>query len=145
LSVPGWWGVAGRSGFAGRPAGSRRSGEGLGDVEPAVGHGAGGSQDQVVAVSSLRDQQTEIQGRPVDPVGRVRRPECPQCTVGGSEFQPDRYRRLVEPSGRERVAQCAVAEVGDVAEAGGGWGDYAQRFGHVEPVRPGLHQSGGGQ
>src|SRR5687767_12157725 len=63
--------------LAGTAAGSGGPSVGLGDVQPTIGIRADGDESEVVAVAAPGHQQTEVRGRPGDPLFRIRRTELP--------------------------------------------------------------------
>ena len=110
------------AGAAARPG---RAGEGLGDVQPAVGVGAVGLQREVGAVRPLGDQQAEVERRPGDALRGVLGAPGPRSPSGRRELHPERLGRRRQPVRGVGEVAGADAECGDVPQprrwpAGGG-------------------------
>ena len=80
--------------WAGRPD-ARGAGEGLGDRQPGGRGRTGRDEVGVVAVTTLHDEQTEVEQRAGDHLVGVGRPDRPRGARRLAEFDPDRRRRDV--------------------------------------------------
>ena len=125
-----------------RAARSRRPGEGLRDVQPLVGVGAGRREGKVVAMTALGDQQAEVERGTGHVLGGVLRPPGPQLARRSDQLHAERLGRRRAVADEVGEVAGAHADVGDVPQPIARARGDAERVGDVLPVGPRLHEPG---